>query len=440
MDIKILEDLISFKSISSDVAYSQEVKDIKSYLIKLLKKYEFKVKTLGVNNSIIYAKRFTKASNKTLLIYGHYDVVGIEGQKWDSDPFTLTTIKNKIIARGISDNKGQLYINLMAVLDLLQTKNIKNLNIIFLVEGEEEVSGPALKAVLKNGLDEKIDYVLISDSLMISKNLPTIISSLRGNISFEIQLTTAKQEEHSGLYGGALPNAANLALELHNRAFNNDFLNSLMKGSKPHKDLVKSSIEADQINFNKTLKSLNVQSYCPKNASVLTTLTPSLELTEVSTGVISNKVRNVIPHKCSLKYNYRFPYTINGNTTWTKIQKQIEKYVDSKKCTVDISLHNLSEAVYVSPDNDLIKIASTIAEKVYRHKPLIKAEGGSIAIVNLIKENVTPNILLFGFADLDSNMHGPNENMRLENITKGIEFTTQLVKKLDEEGIPLRKK
>src|SRR5579864_3532458 len=162
----------------------------------------------GEGNPLVYAEWTGAPGKPTLLLYGHYDVQPPDPlDEWKSPPFEPAVRGNDIFARGSSDDKGQTYILMKAVEVLLKTKGRLPVNVRFLIEGEEEMGGEHIESYVRSKPARlKADAAVICDTEMFAPELPTICVGLRGIVYGELVVEAARQDLHSGIYGGAAPN------------------------------------------------------------------------------------------------------------------------------------------------------------------------------------------------------------------------------------------
>ena len=160
---------------------------------------------------VVYGHKMIDESLPTVLVYGHYDVQPVEPlDLWDSPPFEPEVRDGKIFARGADDDKGQLFMHVKAF-ELMNATGTLTCNVKFMIEGEEEIGSPSLKQFCKENTELlKADVILISDTTMIAQDIPSITVGLRGLSYLEVEVTGPNRDLHSGLYGGAVGNPANL--------------------------------------------------------------------------------------------------------------------------------------------------------------------------------------------------------------------------------------
>src|SRR6185369_1034482 len=220
----LASEIIKFKSISTDPGCVGELKKTADWLKKLFLANKFKVDTwiLGDSNPVVFASYELSAKDaETVLIYGHYDVQPAEkSDGWSADPFTLREGKGRLYGRGIVDNKGQFLVHVATVLNLIKRKELKY-NVKFILEGNEETGSPNLGKIIESHKKElKSDLIIVSDG-EIAGDTPTVEASFRGSFSTTVKYVTAKNNLHSGIYGGAVPNAAYELTKLVSKIYDN---------------------------------------------------------------------------------------------------------------------------------------------------------------------------------------------------------------------------
>src|ERR687889_11393 len=161
-------------------------------------------------NPVVYGEWLGAPGKPTILFYGHYDVQPVDPVNlWTTPPFEATVRDGEIYARGAADDKGQVFMHIKAVEAFMKQAGSLPLNIKFFVEGEEEVGSVHLdQFVRKHKQDLAADVVVISDSPMFDRGIPSICYGLRGLTYFQIDLRGSKSDLHSGSFGGAVANPA----------------------------------------------------------------------------------------------------------------------------------------------------------------------------------------------------------------------------------------
>jgi acetylornithine deacetylase/succinyl-diaminopimelate desuccinylase-like protein len=168
------------------------------------------VKTAG--HPIVYAEWRGRPGAPTVLYYGHYDVQPADPlELWKTPPFEPTVKNGSVFARGSSDDKGQFYTHVKAVEAFFKTGDGPPVNVKFLIEGEEEAAADNLdKFIAANTEKLACDYIIISDTAQFDEGCPSICYGLRGIVYMEIIITGPNRDLHSGEFGGAVDNPANV--------------------------------------------------------------------------------------------------------------------------------------------------------------------------------------------------------------------------------------
>src|SRR5436309_4198783 len=209
-----LEDFYSFlrfPSISTDDQYAERVAECAHWLVKRLTGIGLETQLVPTRgHPIVWARNKHQTDRPTVLIYGHYDVQPPDPlELWDSPPFEPVLKNGYVFARGATDNKGQILSHIVGIQETLQKDRDLPVNVDLVIEGEEEVGSQNLGKFLNDNRDAlKCEVVLVSDTGMIAPRTPTLSYGLRGVAAFEIKVTGAKMDLHSGIFGGAVANPA----------------------------------------------------------------------------------------------------------------------------------------------------------------------------------------------------------------------------------------
>src|SRR5882762_150699 len=221
-----LKDFLRIPSISTLPEHKPDVEKAAKFVADSLKSVGIENVELipAAGNPLVYGDWLHATGKPTVLCYGHYDVQPPDPlELWKTPPFEPSVRDGNIYARGSADDKGQMYMHIKAVEALKAVNGTLPLNLKFLVEGEEEVGGAAIaKYVAENPAKLKADVALVSDTALYAEGIPTLCIGLRGLIYMEVDAAGPMRDLHSGLYGGAAPNAVYGLIELLAKAKNAD--------------------------------------------------------------------------------------------------------------------------------------------------------------------------------------------------------------------------
>src|SRR6266581_1468088 len=217
-----LKDFVRIPSISTLPEHRPDIDRAASFVADALRRVGMEHVELipTAKHPLVYGEWLHAPGKPTILCYGHYDVQPADPlELWQTPPFEPTERDGNLYARGSADDKGQMYMHIKAVEALRAVNGTLPINLKFLIEGEEEVGGESVaKYVAENPAKLKADVALVSDTSLYAEGVPTLCIGLRGLIYMELEATGAIRDLHSGLYGGAAPNAVFGLIELLSKA------------------------------------------------------------------------------------------------------------------------------------------------------------------------------------------------------------------------------
>jgi acetylornithine deacetylase/succinyl-diaminopimelate desuccinylase-like protein len=352
---------------------------------------------------------------------------------WDSPPFEPEIRDGKIYARGADDDKGQSFMHAKAIEYLLQSDQF-NCNVKFLIEGEEEIGSPALEDFCEKNKDLlKCDTILVSDTSMLAADTPSITTGLRGLAYWQLEVTGANRDLHSGIFGGAVANPINELCKLLASLTDSDgkitiphFYDKVEAVSSEEKALI------DKIPFDEELykKNLGLTSlHGEKGFSTLerTGIRPTLDICGIWGGYTGEGSKTVLPSKAYAKLSAR----LVPNQKYHEIMESVTahlysiapKYIDLKV----IPLHGAES--YVCPiDTPAYRAAEKAYQTTFGVRPLPVRRGGSIGVIPVFEKVLKVKPILMGFGLESDAIHSPNENFPLEMFYKGIETIVEFYK------------
>lgn len=310
-----LYNLLRIPSVSSNSDHADDMIRIAEAYQRLLTKYGFennrKIETKG--HPAVFASKQVDKNLPTVLIYGHMDVMPADPiDKWQSQPFDPKIIDNKLFCRGADDNKGQTFLSLVALHQIYLHLGEFPCNIKILLEGEEEIGSPNLPLIIEKYKQElKADFILVSDTSMISEDCPSITAGLRGLAYWEIELTGPNRDLHSGIFGGAIQNPINALCRLLNQVKDNNgkitipgFYDNVRELTPQEKELLNSALPDEQ--FYKQRLGIK-EIYGEKGYSTLerTGTRPTFDICGIWGGHTSEGTKTVIPSKAYAKISSR---------------------------------------------------------------------------------------------------------------------------------------
>lgn len=424
-----LLDLLRIPSISADSRFKGDVRRAAEFIKEKLDsagvdKAEI-VETKG--HPIVYAEKIIDPEFPTVLVYGHYDVQPADPYElWDSPPFEPVIRKERIYARGACDDKGQMYMHIKAFESLMKTNSL-TCNAKFMIEGEEEVGSTGLEDFVKNNKEKlKADVILISDTSIISNDIPSITVGLRGLSYLEVEVTGPDRDLHSGVYGGAVANPINVLCQMVSSLQDADsritipgFYEKVEELSEAErKEMAKVPFDLEA--YKKDLEIDDIKGEKGYSTIERTGIRPTLDVNGIWGGYIGEGAKTVLPAKAHAKISMRLvPHQVSHEIT-----ELFTRYFESiapRSVKVKVTPHHGCDPAVISTESPMYQAASKAFETAWGKKPIPTREGGSIPIVALFQEELKLDPILMGFG-LDSDaIHSPNESYGLFNFYKGIE-------------------
>lgn len=429
---KHLEELIEFlriPSISSDSSYDKDTEKCARWLSDHFTNIGLDSKIFETEgHPVVYAENKDAGEKaKTIMIYGHYDVQPVDPiDLWDNDPFDPKVIDGMLYGRGTADDKGQLFTHVKSVEEIIKKEGKLPVNIKFIIEGEEEAGSSHLDGFIKKHKDMlACDVVLISDTEWFAEGMPTICYGLRGISFIEIELVGPNRDLHSGSFGGAVDNPANVLAWLISQLKDN-YGRITIPGFY---DDVLELTEEERANFNKlpfNLKNYQAdlgvsQVYGENGYSTLERVwaRPSLDVNGMISGYTGPGAKTVLPSKASAKISMRLVPNQKADDITSKISKYLKEIAPA---TVKIDVKELhgGNPVLVKTDSPAIQSAINAFEKAFGKDVVYMREGGSIPIVETFDLELKAPVVLLGLGLPTDNIHSPNENFSLDNFFGGI--------------------
>lgn len=436
-----LFDVLRIPSISAQSEHKPDMQRCAEHLAKaLIKAGANRAEVMPTaGNPVVYAEKIIDPKAKTVLVYGHYDVMPVDPrEEWRTEPFEPVVKEGRIWGRGADDDKGQLFMHVAAFEAMCATGTLP-CNVKFMLEGEEEIGSASLYDFCRqNKRMLKADIILVSDTSMISLDTPSITCGLRGLAYMEVEVTGPDKDLHSGLFGGAVANPANVLARLVASLIDENGHITI----PGFYDDVRELTPAERKAFNKAPFSLSdykkslsigdVEGEAGFTTIERTGIRPSLDVNGIWGGYIEEGTKTVIPSKASAKISMR----LVPNQDFRKISKLFEKHfraIAPKSVKVQVkSLHG--GMPYVAPtDMPAYKAAEKAIVATFGKKPLPFYSGGSIPIISGFEAILGIKSLLIGFGLAEDAIHSPNESYGLDQFYKGIETIPYFYKYFAEE-------
>ena len=424
-------EVLRIPSVSAQKEHKDDMKKTADWLVSFLKeKLGMTAQTIPTDgNPLVYGESPKIPNAPTVLLYGHYDVMPSDPDNaWITPPFEPTVRDGKVFCRGANDDKGQWCAHLCGMQTYLALNGSFPLQIKVILEGEEEVGSASLSKFLDSVENCRLlacDALLVSDTSAAGPNLPAITYGLRGVMSFEVKLTGANRDLHSGVYGGSVWNPI-IALGMLIAAMINrdgiiqipNFYDDVDQISQLERDaLAQNPYDAEE---EKNQIGISA-SFGEQEYTVLERrgARPSFDVNGITGGYQGEGGKTIIPSSASMKFTFRTVPNMDPN----KIREKVEQFVKSHvpaDIKVDLEYQQGSGGMVAPLTGKFVVAASEVLEKVYGVKPRFVRDGGSIPIVAKLRQELNAETVLVGFGLEDDGIHSPNEKFNLDSFFNGI--------------------
>jgi acetylornithine deacetylase/succinyl-diaminopimelate desuccinylase-like protein len=435
--IALLKEFLSIQSISAQPDHRPDMERCAQWLADQLNFAAMGVAVMPTKgHPVVVAKNKHRPGRPTVLVYGHYDVQPPEPlEQWKTGPFEPTIRDGAIYARGAADDKGQVWAHIEALM-AWQAHGGLPINVTLVVEGEEEIGSDHLAAFFEAHRDAlRADIAVISDTNQFAKGLPAITYGLRGLCYAEVFITGPSHDLHSGLFGGAVVNPANLLCEivasLHDakgRVTIPGFYDDVLPLSEAERAMWR-KLPFSEDEFAKSVglkRGTGEEGYTSLERKWAR---PTCDVNGITTGYQGPGAKTVIASTASMKISMR----LVPNQDPEKVQAAFERAI-REKCGDQVQVrfvwHGASKPVLVPIDSRPMQLAAEAVAQGFGVQPTFMREGGSIPVVGLIKQTLGIDTLLVGFGLPDDRVHSPNEKFELDALYKGTRSAAVLYEKL----------
>jgi acetylornithine deacetylase/succinyl-diaminopimelate desuccinylase-like protein len=424
-----LKALLAIPSISALPQHAGDVKRCAEWCADEMRRIGLQnvrlVETPG--NPVVYGDWLGAPGAPTVLFYGHYDVQHVDPlELWESPPFEATVRDGEIYARGSADDKGQVFMHLKAVeAHLTQTGRLP-VNIKFILEGEEEVGSAHLDDFVRGHKGElAANVVVISDSGMFARGVPSMCYGLRGLVYFQIDLRGSSTDLHSGSFGGAVANPAfvlsQMLAQMKDRG-GHIKIPGFYDEVRPLQEEERKAWELLPFNERQYKKDFGIPKLAGETGYTTLERTwarPTFEVNGLLSGFTGEGAKTVLPAVAMAKVSMRLVPDQNPDTIAGLFEAYVRK-IAPKTVELKITRMHGGKPWMTSFDNQFVQAAGRAIEKGFGKKPIFTREGGSIPVVSTFQEELGLPSVLFGVGLPDENAHAPNEKLDVGNFHNGI--------------------
>ncbi|WP_077106957.1 M20/M25/M40 family metallo-hydrolase [Agrobacterium sp. DSM 25558] len=439
--------LLRIPSVSCDPLYAGKCQEAARWLSRELESIGFASSVRETIGHPVVVAHHKNSGGPHVLFYGHYDVQPIDPlDEWEADPFdpqlrVQSSGETHIVARGASDDKGQLLTFIEACRAWKAVTGSLPISVSMFFEGEEESGSPSMDAFLDQAGDElSADIMLLCDTYLWNDAVPAVTVMFRGLLEEEIEITCANRDLHSGAYGNAARNPIQVMAEVI----------ASLRGAKGevaiagfYEDVKEPSrelkAEFDKLHFDTDTFLKNVglsQSAGDQTYSVLEQVwtRPSCEINGMAGGYYGDGLKTIIPSKATAKISFRLVDGQDPNPIRAKFHEHIRSRIPAD-CAVRFTELGASEASVIPCDSKYLRRARAALKDEWGCDSVLIGSGGSIPIVSVMQSKLSINSLPIGFARSDNRHHSPNEKYDLSSFQKGIRSWIRILAELSaDEG------
>ncbi|MBF0284153.1 MAG: dipeptidase [Magnetococcales bacterium] len=435
--VETLSAYLRYPSISSDPAHAADVARCADFTAHLLADAGLNEVTIHPTalHPVVTASWRGAPGRPTVLIYGHYDVQPVDPlDLWDRPPFEPHLRDQRIVARGAADDKGQVLMHIQAVRALLQETGALPVNVVFLIEGEEEIGSPHLPAFLQAHRELlRADLAIISDSSMWGEGQPAITVSLRGLTLLELTLTGPNRDLHSGSYGGAVANPLEMLARLLASLKDDQGRIRIPGFYDAVRELLPEErwrMEAAPLEEAEFLADLEVPGGWGEAGRPLAERLwrrPTCEINGMWGGYCGPGSKTVLPSQAHAKLSFRLVPDQDPDL----IAEQVKGWLESQSfpgVILDVQrIPGGGRPILVPHDAPFLTAARAALAEAFGREPLLIGEGASIPVTADFKTVLGMDTLLLGFGLPDARTHSPNENFHLPTFHTGTESLVRLL-------------
>jgi acetylornithine deacetylase/succinyl-diaminopimelate desuccinylase-like protein len=426
--------LLRIPSVSAAAAHRDDVHRAAAWVADEFRRLGLQTELIATaGHPIVYAESPPVAAAPVVLVYGHYDVQPPDPlDEWISPPFEPTIRGGNVVARGATDDKGQMFTHLKSVEAWLAARGHLPVQIKFLIEGEEEIGSQSLYRFLETARDRlACDVAVISDTSQFAPGQPAITFGLRGIAYYELRVVGPKQDLHSGTFGGAVANPVNALARLlsalineHGRVQVPGFYDDV----QPLSDMERARLAALPFDERAFREQIGVAAVSGEHG--YTTLErrwarPTFDVHGLWGGYQGEGAKTVLPARAGAKFSFR----LVPDQDPRKITAGLRRFLDDR-CPPGVRLELIdmhgAPGVVVPLDSPFVAAAASAIERGFGRAPVFIREGGSIPIVTAFRRTLGIDTLLLGWGLDDDNTHSPNEKFCLADFHRGIRASTHL--------------
>lgn len=425
-----LQDFLRIPSVSTDPAYRPDIDRAAQWVADQLRSAgPLRVEIQSTDrHPVVYAEWLGRPDRPTVLVYGHYDVQPPDPlEEWETPPFEPNIRDGRIYARGVSDDKGPMFIPIKAMEALVAVQGVLPLNIKMIFEGEEEIGSPSLDSYLAEHADVlQADYVISADGAMWRASEPSVNLGSRGLTALNLEIQGAAKDLHSGRHGGAVQNPLHALVELLAGLHRPD---STVAVAGFYDDVVPPSPEVrrdiaalsfDEGDYAREVGVARLAGEPGFSALERAWIRPTLEINGIAGGYQGAGSKTVIPARAQAKITCRLVPDQDPARVSHLVAEHLRTHVPQGFELTITALPGGNAAYRIPPDHPGLSVASEVLRRQFNGEPAMVLMGGSLPLADLVKQRLGIDLIFFSFSTADEDFHAPNEFFRLDRFRTGI--------------------
>ncbi|CAN5500448.1 dipeptidase [soil metagenome] len=424
-----LEEWLRIPSISSAPEHAADVARSAAFCAYLLRDAGLeRVEVVGAHGApaVFGEWRHAGPGAPTLVVYGHHDVQPVDPlELWHSPPFEPVVVDGELRARGAIDDNCQFLYDIEAVRGLLATEGSLPVNLVFFIEGEEEVGSPSMEALLAAEAERlRCDAVVVSDTTMVAPDVPSTCVGMRGLVAFDVAVRTAAADLHSGLFGGAVPNSAHVLARLVAALHDDDgrvTLPGFYDRVRPPTAAEATSMAAlpfDEAAWMRAAGVERLEGEAGHSTLERIGARPTAEVTCIGVGYAGEGIKTIVPATGHAKVTFR----LVADQDPTDVAEAFHAWVAERipeGVEVTLTPHGAVAPALTPVEHPAVGALSRAIERVWGTPPLLTREGGSGPEEALGRILGAP-VLFLGVGLPDDRFHAPNERLVLDQLWRGL--------------------
>lgn len=425
---RYLGQLVGIPTVSADPAHREDIDRCARLAVELLTEAGFKARAVPTSgNPLVFGRLVQDPSFPTLTLYNHLDVQPADPSEWRTDPFALSVQAGRYYGRGATDDKGPAITALMAVRRAVAAGVPLNFTVLW--ESEEEIGSPHFEEFVRAHHSElDTDVVVVSDTEWLAADRPAIPYGLRGLITFEVTLRTAKQETHSGSVGGAARNPigelAGILTECYDPATGRvlipGFYDAVSWPTESELDsFVASGFTVEH--FKSAYGLLSLRSDDPRTLLSRFMAEPTFEVHGLAGGYTGPGIKTSIPPEATAKLSCRLVPEQDPDAVF----RIIEEFIVGRHPDAKVKLEASAKPFLSDPSAPYLQVAAATVEAAFGVRPAFIREGGTIGAVLTMSQYLGAPITMLGLSLPEHGYHAPQEHFDWRQASSGIDMFTR---------------